>query len=213
IVSDLLVPKLAVVDPALCKSMPPRLTAETGIDALAHCIEGYVAMSIPYHPYYEALALYGVKLVGRSLRAAYSNGDDIDARTDMCMAAINGGIAFSKGLGLGHAIGHAIGAHYHLSHGKAVALGLLCFVRANSMACKKQFRDLAWVLGYSEDLEVALVELYNDLKVPMRLRDLGILEIDLEGIAFETSKDVANLASNPVPMSQRQILKLLKDFY
>ncbi|MBA7521749.1 hypothetical protein ES705_13860 [subsurface metagenome] len=213
IVSDLLVPKLAVVDPALCKSMPPRLTAETGIDALAHCIEGYVAMSIPYHPYYEALALYGVKLVGRSLRAAYRNGDDIDARTDMCMAAINGGIAFSKGLGLGHAIGHAIGAHYHLSHGKAVALGLLCFVRANDQACKEQFRDLAWVLGHSEDLEVALVKLYNDLKVPMRLGDLGILEKDLEEIAFETSKDVANLTSNPVPMSQLQVLRLLKEFY
>ncbi|MBA7561823.1 hypothetical protein ES708_03466 [subsurface metagenome] len=213
IVSDLLVPKLAVVDPALCKSMPPRLTAETGIDALAHCIEGYVAMSIPYHPYYEALALYGVKLVGRSLRTAYRNGDDIDARTDMCMAAINGGIAFSKGLGLGHAIGHAIGAHYHLSHGKAVALGLLCFVRANDQACKEQFRDLAWVLGHSEDLEVALVKLYNDLKVPMRLGDLGILEKDLEEIAFETSKDVANLTSNPVPMSQLQVLRLLKEFY
>jgi len=199
IMSDWLVPKLAVVDPNLCKSMPPGLTAETGIDALAHCIEGYVATSIPYHPYYEALALYGVKLTGRSLRTAYSNGDNIEARTDMCMAAINGGIAFSKGLGIGHAIGHAP--------------GLLCFTRANETACKEQFRDLAWALDGSDNLEAALVKLYKDLNVSTRLSELGIPEEDLEKIAFEASKDVVNLAGNPASVSERQVLKLLKSIY
>jgi len=213
IMSDLLIPKLAIVDPNLCRSMPPRLTAETGIDALAHCVEGYVGMTIPYHPYYEALAFYGVKLVGRSLRAAYSDGENLDARADMCMAAINGGIAFSKGLGLGHAIGHTIGAHYHISHGKAVALGLLCFARANKGVCLQQFSNLAWALDSSDDLEAALVKLYKDLKIPTRLRDIGILEENLSKIAFETSEDVANITSNPVPLSERQILKLLKDAY
>lgn len=213
IMSDSLVPSLAVVDPDLCKSMPPGLTAETGIDALAHCIEGYVATSIPYHPYYEALALYGVKLIGRSLRTAYSSGDNIEARTDMCMAAINGGIAFSKGLGIGHAIGHAIGARCHLSHGKAVAPGLLCFARANEAACKEQFRDLAWALDGSDNLETALVKLYKDLNVSTRLSELGIPEEDLGKIAFETSKDVVNLTSNPASVSERQILTLLKSIY
>ena len=213
IMSNLIVPKLAIVDPTLCKSMPPGLTAETGIDALTHCIEGYVATSIPYHPYYEALALYGVKLVGRSLRAAYSNGEDIDARTDMCMASINGGLAFAKGLCLGHAIGHAIGARYHVSHGKAVAVSILCFIRANAQACKEQFRDLAWALDGSDNLETALVKLYEDLNIPTRLGELEIPEEELEKIAFEISKDVANLTSNPVSLGQRQILKLLKDVY
>ncbi|GAH40484.1 unnamed protein product, partial [marine sediment metagenome] len=123
IMSDLMIPKLAVIDPVLCKTMPPTVTAGTGADALAHCVEGYVGMAAAYHPYYEALALYGVKLIGGSLRAAYNNGEDIDARTDMCMAAAFGGIAFTKGLGLGHAIGHVVGTYYHIPHGKACALG------------------------------------------------------------------------------------------
>ena len=213
IMSDLIIPKLALVDPELCKSMPLGLTAETGVDALGHCVEGYVCRAIDYHPYYEALALYGVKLIGRSLRTAYRNGEDIDARSDMCMAAINGGICFTKGLGLGHAIGHALGAQYHISHGKAVAISLLCFVRANKEVCREQFSDLAWALGGSDDLEAALVKLYKDLNMPIRLRDLGIPQEDLRKVAFETSKDVANIAHNPVPLSEHQILKLLKEFY
>ena len=213
IMSNLLIPNLAIIDPNLCKSMPQGLTVESGIDALGHCIEGYVAMAIPYHPYYEALALYGVKLIGRSLRTAYKNGEDIDARTDICMAAINGGICFTKGLGIGHAIAHVLGAHYHISHGKAVAIGLLCFVTANREACQEQFSDLAWALDRSDDLETALVGFYKDLNVPSRLRDFEIPERDLKKIAFETSKDAANLASNPSSVSESRILEVLKECY
>jgi aldehyde:ferredoxin oxidoreductase len=213
IMSDLLIPSLAVVDPNLCKSMPSGLTVESGIDALAHCIEGYVGLVFPYHPYYEALALYGVKLIGRSLRAAYKNGEDIDARTDMCMAAIYGGLSFAKGLGIGHAITHVLGAHYHISHGKAATIGLLCFVRANKGGCQKTFSDLAWALDRSDDLEKVLLKLYGDLNISTRLKDLGVLEKDLKKIAFYASKDVVNLATNPSPISQDRILEVLKECY
>jgi len=213
VMSDLMVPKLAVIDPILCKTMPPRITAETGADALAHCIEGYVGMASAYHPYYEALALYGVKLIGRSLRAAYKNGEDIDARTDMAMAAAFGGIAFTKGLGLGHAISHVLGASNHVPHGRGCALGLLCFVRVSKKVCQKQFRDLAWALDASDDLEAALVRLYKDLDIPLRFRDIGIEEEDLGRIAFEASTNAVNLAANPVMVSEHQILELLKEFY
>lgn len=213
VMSDLIVPTLAVIDPLLCMTMPPRVTAETGADALAHCVEGYVGMASAYHPYYEALALYGVKLIGRSLRTAYNNGEDIDARTDMCMAAAFGGIAFTKGLGLGHAIGHVLGAYYYIPHGRACALGLLCFVRANKKVCQKQFLDLGWALDRSDDLEAALLRLFRDLNVPVRFRDIGIAEKDLKRIAFETSTNAVNLAANPVPLSEYQVLQLLKEFY
>jgi alcohol dehydrogenase class IV len=213
VLSDLLIPKSAIVDPELCKTMPPALTAETGVDALAHCVEGYVAMAIPYHPYYEALALYGLKLIGRSLKKAYDDGNDMDARTDMCMAAINGGIAFSKGLGLGHALGHVLGAHYHIPHGKALVVSLLCFVRANKQACQEQFLDLARILDCSEDLEAALTGLFQDLSVPLRLKDLGVPEQDLEKIAFATTNDVANMTGNPIRLSMNQILKIIREFY
>ncbi len=213
IMSDLMVPRLAIIDPVLCQTMPPAITAGTGADALAHCVEGYVGMASDYHPYYEALALYGVKLIGRSLRAAYNNGEDIDARTDMAMAAAFGGIAFTKGLGLGHAIGHVLGAYYHIPHGNACALGLLCFVRANKTVCQKQFLDLARALDGSDDLEAALNRLSKDLNMAVRFRDAGIPEEDLKNIAFETSTNAVNLAANPLPLSEHQILGLLKEFY
>ncbi|MCG6536805.1 MAG: iron-containing alcohol dehydrogenase, partial [Syntrophales bacterium LBB04] len=128
IMNNNLIPKLAVVDPLFCKTMPPTLTIESGIDALSHCIEGYVSLATPYHPYFESMSLYGAKLIGRSLIPAYRDGNNIPARTDMCMAAICGGLGFLKGLGIGHAITHALGAHFHLPHGRAAIFGLLCFV-------------------------------------------------------------------------------------
>jgi alcohol dehydrogenase class IV len=213
IMSDLLVPKLAVIDPLLMKTMPPALTAMTGVDALAHCVEGYVGMAIPYHPYYEALALYGVKLIGRSLRKAFSDGEDVDARTDMCLAAMYGGTSFTKGLGLGHAIGHVLGGLYHIPHGKAVGASLLCFVDAYREVCKKGFSDLAWALDGSDDLLDALIRLYRDLDMPLRFRDLEIPEADLKNIAFETSMDVPNMLGNPVPPKKGQVLELLRKFY
>jgi alcohol dehydrogenase len=213
LMSDHIIPKVAVVDPLVCKTMPPAITASTGIDALSHCVEGYVGRNDVYHPYYEALALYGVRLVGRSLREAYKNGENIQARQDMCMAASFGGISFAKGLGLGHAISHVLGAFYHLPHGLGCALGLLCFVRAAKTVCRLQFRELAWALDNSEELEDALLRLYTDLKIPLRLRDGGIPEQDLAKIAFETSLNAVNLAANPVHLGERRILSLLKEFY
>jgi alcohol dehydrogenase class IV len=211
--SDFMVPRLAVIDPLMCRTMPPAVTAETGVDALSHCIEGYVGMNDAYHPYYEALALYGVKLIGRSLRRAYSNGEDINARKDMCMAAAFGGISFSKGLALGHAVSHVLGAFHHVSHGTGCALGLLCHVRANAKVCGEQFEDLAWALDRSRDLEAALHRLYEDLKVPARMRDIGVKEDELELIAFEASTNTVNLAANPQAVTEHRIYELLKEFY
>jgi aldehyde:ferredoxin oxidoreductase len=211
--SDYMIPKLAVIDPLICKTMPPAITAETGIDALSHCIEGYVGMNDEYHPYYEALALYGIKLIGRSLRRAYADGEDIDARKDMCMAAAFGGISFTKGLALGHAVSHVLGAYYHISHGTGCALGLLCHVRSNSKICREQFEDLAWVLDRSTDLEASLIKLYTELNIPLRIRDVGVREEDLDRIAFEASTNTVNLAANPQPMTEQSIGKLLREFY
>ncbi|UCB46550.1 MAG: iron-containing alcohol dehydrogenase, partial [Spirochaetota bacterium] len=213
IMSEHMVPNLAIIDPDLCRTMPKAVTADTGIDALAHCVESYVGQNETYHPYYEALALYAVKLIGRSLRAAYKDGDNIAARTDMCMAAAYGGISFTKGLGLGHAISHVLGAFHHIQHGRGCALGMLCFVRASKKACEKEFSEMAWLLDNSGDLEASLIKLYKDLKLPTRFMDIGIKEKDLEKIAFEASTNAVNLAANPVPLTENQILALLKEFY
>jgi len=213
LMSNYFIPRLAVIDPQYCKTMPARLTVESGIDALAHCIEGYVSLAIPYHPYFEAMAVYGVKLIGRSLIRAYQNGEDIAARTDMCMAAICGGLAFLKGLGMGHAMTHVLGAHYHLPHGRAALYGLLCFVKANQETCKEQFIDLAQLLNRSNDLEESLRDFYKKLDIAVSLKVLGIPRDDLKSIAFYTSRDAVNMATNPASVSEKRILELLQEIY
>jgi len=213
LMSNHLIPRLAVIDPLYCKTMPASLTVESGIDALAHCIEGYVSLAIPYHPYFEAMAVYGVKLIGRSLIRAYKNGNDIAARTDMCMAAICGGLAFLKGLGIGHAITHVLGAHYHMPHGRAAIYGLLCFVKANKETCKEPFIDMAQLLNRSNDLEESLFEFYRKLDIPISLKALGIPKDDLKKIAFDTSRDAVNMATDPTSVSERKILELLLEIY
>ena len=213
LMSNHLIPRLAVIDPIYCKTMPAGLTVESGIDAMAHCIEGYVSLAIPYHPYFEAMAVYGVKLVGRSLIQAYQNGNDIAARTDMCMAAICGGIAFLKGLGVGHAITHVLGAHYHIPHGRGAIYGLLCFVKANKETCKEQFIDLAQLLNRSNDLEESLLEFYRRLDIPISLKAHGIPKEDLKKIAFDASRDAVNMATDPTSISEQKILELLLEIY
>ena len=213
IMSEIIVPKLAIIDPEVTRTMPKSLTAETGIDALAHCIEGYVGTLIPYHPYYSALAYYGIKLIGKNLPRSYHSPDNLEVRTNMAMAAVYGGIAFAKGLGVAHNFGHVIGARYHISHGKSVAPGLLCFARVNEKACREDFEDLAWALNHSKNLEEGLRKLYEEVGMPTRFRDLGIPEKDLPEIAFEASKDVVFIVSNPIPLEERQFLELLKEFY
>ena len=213
LMSNHFIPKLAVIDPLLCTSMPRGLTVESGIDALAHCIEGYVSLATPYHPYFESMALYGVKLIGRSLIPAYTNGDDIPARTDMCMAALCGGLAFLKGLGLGHALTHTLGAHYHMPHGRAAIFGLLSFVKANKATCKEPFMDMAYLINRSGDLEESLCYLYRELGISLSLKAHGIPREALKEIAFYTSRDAVNMATDPTSPHQKKILELLMEMY
>jgi aldehyde:ferredoxin oxidoreductase len=213
LMSNYLIPKLAVIDPLYCQTMPAGLTVESGVDAMAHCIEGYVSLATPYHPYFESYALYGIKLIGRSLIRAYQNGKDIAARTDMCMAAVCGGLAFLKGLGMGHAITHVLGAHYHMAHGRAAIYGLLCFVKANKETCKEQFIDMAQLLNRSNDLEEGLLQFYRRLDIPVSLKAHGIPKEDLKKIAFYASRDAVNMATDPTSISEKQILELLQQIY
>ena len=213
LMSNHFIPKLAVIDPLFTKTMPPGLTIESGIDALSHCIEGSVSLATPYHPYFESKALFGVKLIGRSLITAYKDPNNIRARTDMCMAALCGGLAFLKGLGLGHALTHAIGAHYHLPHGRAAIFGLLGFVIVNKETCKDAFMDMAYLINRTDDLEAALRWLYGELNIDLRLKSHGIAKEALKEIAFYTSRDAVNMATDPTSPSQQKILEVLTSMY
>ena len=159
------------------------------------------------------MAVYGVKLIGRSLARAYQDGEDIAARTDMCMAAALRRPGLPEGAGdrpchyprAGRPLPSAPrpGGHY----------GLLCFVRANKETCKEPFIDLAQLLNRPNDLEESLLEFYRKLDIPISLKAEGISREDLKKIAFYTSRDAVNMATDPTTPSRRKILELLQEMY
>lgn len=137
---------LAINDPDLMVGMPPALTAATGMDALTHAIEAYVARS--HFPFTDGIALEAVSLVGKSLEKAYEDGHNIEARTDMCWAEYMAGLAFSNaGLGMVHAMAHQLGGFYNTPHGVANAILLTHVMRYNISACKERYADIARALG------------------------------------------------------------------
>ncbi|MFW6297888.1 MAG: iron-containing alcohol dehydrogenase [Desulfosalsimonas sp.] len=213
IMSNYMIPALAVIDPLFCRTMPPALTVQSGIDALAHSCEGYVSLATDYNPYLESKALYAVKLIGRSLAGAYKNGDDIEARMDMCMAAMFGGISIIRGLCIGHALAHVLGGKYHMPHGRAVIYGLMLFVKANQDVCRAKFSDLARMLTGGDNLEAALEEFYSSLDISVSLKQDGIDKAELERIAFLTSRDAVNMATDPACPSEKKIMQLLSEMY
>ncbi|MFW5930439.1 MAG: iron-containing alcohol dehydrogenase [Desulfosalsimonas sp.] len=210
IMSNHMIPRLAVIDPLLCSTMPPALTVQSGIDALAHSCEAYVSLATDYNPYLESKALYAVKLIGRGLPRAYRNGDDIEARMDMCMAAMFGGVSITRGLCIGHALAHVLGGKYHMPHGRAVIYGLMLFVKANRSVCSAQFTDMARMLTGGDDLESALEQFYKSLDISISFKQDGIDSHELERIAFLTSRDAVNMATDPAAPSRKKILELLK---
>ena len=136
---------LALNDPALMVDMPAPLTAATGMDALTHAIEAYVAKS--HFPFTDGLALEAVGLVGKSLQKACENGRDMDARTDMCWAEYMAGLAFSNaGLGMVHAMAHQLGGFYNTPHGVANAILLTHVMKYNLPSCKDRYEDIARAL-------------------------------------------------------------------
>jgi len=136
---------LALNDPALMVDMPAHLTAATGMDALTHAIEAYVAKS--HFPFTDGLTLEAIGLVGKSLQKACENGRDMDARTDMCWAEYMAGLAFSNaGLGMVHAMAHQLGGFYNTPHGVANAILLTHVMKYNLPSCKDRYADIARAL-------------------------------------------------------------------
>ncbi|MBW2547080.1 MAG: iron-containing alcohol dehydrogenase, partial [Deltaproteobacteria bacterium] len=132
IFSPLLLPEVAILDPLMTQTMPPSMTAATGMDALTHCIEAYA--SIGDHPMADAIALGGVRLCHRSLRAATDDGNDLRARADMLKAAMMGAVAFQKGLGACHSLAHPLSAELGMHHGLANAICLPAVLDFNRVA-------------------------------------------------------------------------------
>ncbi len=177
-ISPHLIPKRAICDPELTLGLPPRLTAATGLDALSHCIETF--LSPRFNPPAEAIALDGARRVWGNIELAFAHGNDIEARTEMMMAALEGGLSFQKGLGAVHSLSHALGGlpDLKLHHGTLNAILMPGVVRFNADHVGDKLERLKAAIGLPKgaDLAAALDRLNTDLAIPAGLGALGVKE-------------------------------------
>lgn len=183
-ISPHLIPNVAICDPELTLGLPARLTAATGMDTVTHCIETF--LSPRENPPAEAIALDGLRRAMRSIRQAVGTGSDLGARTDMMMAALEGGMTFQKGLGAVHSISHALGGRkvYPLHHGALNAVILPHALRFNEPACREKFVRLREAMGLQPgaDLSTAVEELNGDLGLPKSLAEMGVTWSECEAL-------------------------------
>ncbi len=198
LLSPHLIPKVAICDPTLTLDLPPALTAGTGMDALTHCIETYIA--IAYNPPADGIALDGLKRAASNIRRAVERGSDLSARREMMAAAMNGALAFQKGLGGVHAMSHGLGAQteYGLHHGTLNAVLLPHMLAFNGPAVSHRYGDLkqAMGIGPARDLADAIFALNEEIGLPSRLAEMGVDQQAIERAAPLAEKDHTN-RTNP----------------
>ncbi|MBB4305359.1 alcohol dehydrogenase class IV [Rhodobium orientis] len=203
-------PAIVICDPELTVGMPPAITAGTGMDAFAHCLEAY--SSPHYHPMSQGIALEGMRLVKENLLKVFRDGSDLEARAHMMSAAMMGATAFQKGLGAVHAVSHPIGAVHHTHHGTTNALFLQPVLTFNRPAIEEKIDRLAAYLGIAGGFEgfYAFVgDLNAALGIPTSLAGLGVENPDLDRLTAEALKD-PSVGGNPVAMTPENTRALLE---
>jgi alcohol dehydrogenase class IV len=238
ILSNFLRPRVAVVDPLLTRSCPPKVTADSGIDALTHAVEAYTAVDnatfpLPAgertvyqgrHPMGDLMAEKAIALVGTYLRRAVRQGDDLEAREGMALAATLAGLAFSNvGVAAVHALEYPVGGATHCSHGAGNGLLLPHVMRFNLPARVQEFAAVARLLGedatglteqQAAERAVAAVErLRDDIGIPRRLRDLGVQPEQLRPFAEKAFGIRRVLRVNPRPTSMEDLEGILREAY
>ena len=210
--SPFLLPKVAICDPELTLGLPPMLTAATGMDAIAHCIETFLSPLV--NPPAEAIALDGLTRGWANIERATSTGSDRDARWNMMMAAMEGAMAFQKGLGAVHALSHPLGALHDLKlhHGTLNAVLLPPVLRFNAPNVGDKYSHLARVMGLAPgaDIAVAIAGLNARLGLPPGLRSMGVPHDALDGIATAAPKDHCH-GTNPRTASVAEYRALLEE--
>ena len=204
-----MLPSVVICDPELTVGMPPKITAGTGLDAFAHCVEAF--SSPHFHPMSQGIALEGMRLVKTYLPRAYADGTDIEARGQMMAAAAMGATAFQKGLGAIHALSHPIGAIHHTHHGTTNAVCMPAVLRFNRPAIETRFDQAAAYLGIAGGYEgfCAFVDRLNaEMGIPRGLSGLGVTEPAVDRIVAGALKDPST-GGNPVEMTEENTRALL----
>jgi len=206
--------KVAITDPELTLTMPPALTAATGLDALTHAIESYLSTGAT--PPSEGLAIRAVALIGANLPAAYADGNNRPAREAMAMGSMLAGMAFANsGLGLVHGLVHAIGARHGVSHGNACGRLLPYVMRFNQPAVEQKLQEVARALtgdpsATTEDAVAGVERLLAAVNVPRGLADVAIPDAAMPSLAKDGLLAGA-VRTNPRAVSEEESLALLEE--
>jgi len=205
-----IMPKVALLDPELTVGLPAKLTAATGMDALAHCLEAYCAPF--YHPMAKGIALEGMALVKDNLLKAVKKPGDLEARGNMLVASTMGATAFQRGLGAIHALSHPLGGLYDAHHGLLNAIVMPYVLKANRKVIEKDIINAAAYLGIKGGFDGFMkwiLKLRKDLGIPHKLADIGIDTKRLDEIAAMAVKD-PSAGGNPIAFTQAQYKALAK---
>ena len=216
VLSPHMIPSLAICDPELTFSLPPGLTAATGLDALAHCVETFLSNAV--NPPAEAIALDGLTRVWGSIERATQAGQDRDARWNMMMGAMEGAMAFQKGLGAVHAMSHPLGGLPELSlhHGTLNAVVMPAVIRFNAPAVGGKIARMAGLMGLREQTAEAVAQALSDLNerlgIPAGLAAMGVRAETLPAIAQAAIKDHCH-ATNPRTATLEDYEAMLKESF
>ncbi|HVR66618.1 MAG TPA: iron-containing alcohol dehydrogenase [Verrucomicrobiae bacterium] len=193
-------PSIVIDDPALTIGLPPKITAATGMDALAHCFEAYCAPG--YHPMADGIALEGMRLIKEWLPVAVRDGKNLEARSHMMAAATMGATAFQKGLGAIHSLSHPVGAVYDTHHGLTNAVVMPYVMQFNRQAIEEKMTRLAAYLGLKNPGYQAVLDwvlaLRKEIGIPHTLKDIGVGTDKLDSLSEEAFNDPST-GGNPVP--------------
>ena len=216
------IPIVSIIDPELMISMPPGLTAATGMDALTHAIEGYITKDAWIMT--DMFELKAIELIHAHLENAVKNPSDMNAREGMALAQYIAGMGFSNvGLGIVHSMAHPLGAFYDIPHGVANAVLLPYVMEFNSQNCREKFKAIGHAMGVVEinnlpmnDAIHATIDSVRKLSmvigIPQKLKEVGVKEDDLDELAFEAFNDICT-SGNPREVSTLDILGIYKNAF
>ncbi|MGH2566654.1 MAG: iron-containing alcohol dehydrogenase, partial [Ginsengibacter sp.] len=200
--SPKLLAKIVVADPLLTMELPPFITAATGMDALTHNMEAYLAKM--FHPMCEGIALEGISLISQSLEKAVNN-PDLESRSKMLIASLMGAVAFQKGLGVVHSLAHPLSSLLDTHHGLANAINIPYGMEFNIKGFENKFKHIARTLELKEESGEAVVKYLFDLNskinIPHKLKAVGVKEEHIETLADLAIADFAH-PNNPKPVNR-----------
>lgn len=212
--SPLFIPRAAICDPELTLGLPPAMTAATGMDAITHCIEAFLAPQV--NPPADGVALDGLWRGWRHLQRAVADGSDREARWQMMMCSTEGALAFIKGLGAVHAMSHAAGRIRRLNphHGTLNAVFLPAVLRFNQGQCEEKYVRLRQAMGLAPgaDLAEAIAQMNRAIGIPAGLGAMGVIEDDIPELIAYAQKDLA-ARSNPRRASDAEFEAMIKEAF